>query len=102
MERKGGGLLSYGHVRRSFPRYLKHYQVPGKKKNDNLNGTMRKYMYDRSGFDYQGRHKTKEAALTTAVDDKGALNKKQYIDLYKGILFKMYMIKEQVPSSGWG
>lgn len=68
--------------------------------NDNLNGTMRKYMYDRSGFDYQGRHKTKEAALTTAVDDKSTFKyKKIYID-YKGILFKMYMIKEQVPGSG--
>lgn len=39
-------------------------------KNDNLNGTMRKYMYDRSRFDYQGRQKTKEAAPTTAVDDE--------------------------------
>lgn len=76
------------HVRRSFPRYLKHYQVPGKKKNDNLNGTMRKYMYDRSGFDYQGRQKTKEAGLTTAVDDKSTLNEKKYI-----LIIKEYCLK---------
>ena len=31
------------YYRRSFPRYLKHYQVPREKKNDNFNGTMRKY-----------------------------------------------------------
>ena len=40
-EQKGGGLLSYGQVRRSFPRYLKHYKVPRKKKNDNFNDTFK-------------------------------------------------------------
>ena len=51
-----------------------------------FNGTMRKYT-NRSGFDYQGRHKTKEAALTTAVDDKSTLNIK------KILIIKEYCLK---------
>jgi len=45
-------------------------------------------MYDRSGFDYQGRQKTKEAGLTTAVDDKSTLNEKKYI-----LIIKEYCLK---------
>ena len=45
-------------------------------------------MYDRTGFDYQGRHKSKEAALTTAVDDKGtSINKKNIL------IIKEYCLK---------
>lgn len=45
-------------------------------------------MYDRSGFDYQGRHKTKEAALTTALMTKALLNIKKYI-----LIIKEYCLK---------
>ena len=78
------------YYRRSFPRYLKHYQVPREKKNDNFNGTMRKYTMIGVDLITKGDIKQKKQFWQRLLMTKALLNKKN-ID-YKGILFKMYVI----------